>query len=149
MDKTDIGWNCLSKRPPVTVDTTEWVLLVSSILVDFVAKSWPNDLEDIGQSKTSLQESHLLMLVIMCANPLLWKGSPLPPPHEQTVPQDNRLEGCIIFYCKGGLYCNSLAPGKFKWYFWYLTFQIILVIDGWGIFCELALRWLTLDLTYD
>ena len=44
---------------------------------------------------------------------------------------------------------NSLAPGKFELNFRYLIFQIILVIDGWGIPCELALRWMSLDLTDD
>ena len=33
---------------------------------------------------------------------------------------------------------NSLAPGKFEWYFRYLNFQIISVID-WGIFVNLPL----------
>ena len=42
---------------------------------------------------------------------------------------------------------NSLASGEFEWYFRYLTFQITAVIDGWGISCELALRWMSLDLT--
>ena len=44
---------------------------------------------------------------------------------------------------------NSLAPGKFEWNFRYLIFQIISVIDGWGISCELALRWTSLNLTDD
>ena len=44
---------------------------------------------------------------------------------------------------------NSLAPGKFEWHFRYLIFQIISVIDGWGISCELALRWMSLNLTDD
>ena len=34
---------------------------------------------------------------------------------------------------------NSLAPGKFEWNFRYLIFQIISVIDSWGISYELAL----------
>ena len=46
-------------------------------------------------------------------------------------------------------YNNSLAPGKFEWNFMYLICQIISVIDGWGIFCELALKWMSLDLTDD
>ena len=29
---------------------------------------------------------------------------------------------------------------------WYLIFQIISVIDGWGISFEIALRWMSLDL---
>ena len=44
---------------------------------------------------------------------------------------------------------NSLAPGKIEWNFRSLIFQIISVIDGWGISCELALRWMSLDLTDD
>ena len=46
-------------------------------------------------------------------------------------------------------YINSLAPGKFEWHFRYLILQIISVIDGWGIACELALRCMSLDLTDD
>ena len=44
---------------------------------------------------------------------------------------------------------RSLAPGKFEWNFRYLILQIISVIDGWGISCELAFRWMSLDLTDD
>ena len=35
------------------------------------------------------------------------------------------------------------------WNFGYLIFQIISVIDGWVISCELALRWMSLDVTDD
>ena len=38
---------------------------------------------------------------------------------------------------------------KFEWNFIYYIFQIISVINGWGIPCELALRWTSLDLTDD
>ena len=45
---------------------------------------------------------------------------------------------------------NSLAPGKCEWNFRYLIFQVISVIDGWGISCELfALRWMSSNLTDD
>ena len=44
---------------------------------------------------------------------------------------------------------NSLVPGKFEWHFRYWIFQIITVINGWGISCELALRWMLRDLTDD
>ena len=44
---------------------------------------------------------------------------------------------------------NSLAPGRFERNFRYLIFQIISVIDGWGISCKIALRWMPLDLTDD
>ena len=42
---------------------------------------------------------------------------------------------------------NSLAFGK--WNFRYLIFQIISVVDGCGISCELALRWMSLNLSDD
>ena len=35
-------------------------------------------------------------------------------------------------------YFNSLAPGEFEWKFRYVIFKQILVIDGWGIACEIA-----------
>ena len=44
---------------------------------------------------------------------------------------------------------NSLPPGKFEWNFRYVIFKRILVIDGWGISCEIALMWLSLDFTND
>ena len=44
---------------------------------------------------------------------------------------------------------NSLVPGWFERNFRYLIFQIISVIDGRGIACELALRWMSLDQTDD
>ena len=34
---------------------------------------------------------------------------------------------------------NSLAPGKFEGNYRYVIFKQILVIDGWGISCEIAL----------
>ena len=68
-----------------------------------------------------------------------------------------RVGHWVTWYCIEHTTCcgngrkgfNSLAPGKFKWHFRYLIFQIISVIDGWGISCELALRWMSLDLTDD
>ena len=44
---------------------------------------------------------------------------------------------------------NSFAPGKFEWNFSYVIFQGILVIDGWGISCEIALIWMSVDFTDD
>ena len=44
---------------------------------------------------------------------------------------------------------NSLSPGKFEWIFRYVIFKRILVTDGWGISCEIALIWMSLDLTDD
>ena len=44
---------------------------------------------------------------------------------------------------------NSLAPGKFEWNFRLIIFIQILVIDRWGISCETALIWMSLDFTDD
>ena len=44
---------------------------------------------------------------------------------------------------------NSLALGKFELNFRHVIFKQILVIDGWGISCEIALIWMSLDLTDD
>ena len=33
---------------------------------------------------------------------------------------------------------NSLAPGKFEWNCRHVIFKQILVIDGWGICCEIT-----------
>ena len=44
---------------------------------------------------------------------------------------------------------NSLVPGKFEWNIRYVIFKQISVIDGWGISCEIALIWTSLDFTAD
>ena len=44
---------------------------------------------------------------------------------------------------------NSLVPGKFEWNFRHVIFKQILVIDGWGISCKIALIWMSLDFTDD
>ena len=44
---------------------------------------------------------------------------------------------------------NSLAPRKFECNFRYVIFKSILVIDSWGISCEIALIWMSLDFTDD
>ena len=44
---------------------------------------------------------------------------------------------------------SSLAPGKFEWHFKYVILKQILVTDGWGISCEIALIWMSLDFTDD
>ena len=46
-------------------------------------------------------------------------------------------------------FVNSLAPGKFEWNFRHVIFKQILVIDDWGISCEIALTWKPQDLTDD
>ena len=49
----------------------------------------------------------------------------------------------------GNMVFNSLSTGKFEWNFGYVIFNQILVIDGWGISCKIALIWMSLDFTDD
>ena len=44
---------------------------------------------------------------------------------------------------------NSLAPGGFEWSFTKSIFNVIWVIHGSVITCEIALGWKSLDLTDD
>ena len=55
-----------------------------------------------------------------------------------------------IFGCPTliSMYINSLSPGRFETNGW-LIFQLILMIDGWGISFETALWWLPVDPTDD
>ena len=40
-----------------------------------------------------------------------------------------------------------IGPGKFEWNFRYVIYNQILVTDGCGISCEIALLWMSLDFT--
>ena len=44
---------------------------------------------------------------------------------------------------------NLLAPGGFEWNLRYSIFKLILEIEGWGISCVIALRWMSLDIIGD
>ena len=44
---------------------------------------------------------------------------------------------------------NSLTSGRFKVNFRWVVFKLILVVNGWDIYCETALIWVSLDHTYD
>ena len=44
---------------------------------------------------------------------------------------------------------NSLTPGRFEWNFMQVIFKLISMIYGWGISCETAVRWMSLDLSDD
>ena len=65
--------------------------------------------------------------------------------------------GIMMTYCKNTFadnwnrcwLVNSLTAGIFKGNFRYVIFKQILVIDGWGISCEIALIWMSLDFTDD
>ena len=49
------------------------------------------------------------------------------------------IQGCL----------NSVVPGSCEWNFRSVIFKVISVLDGWGIVCEIAFRWMSLDLTDD
>ena len=55
----------------------------------------------------------------------------------------------VAIYCIHTSFINSLAPGKFEWNFRHVIFKQILVIEGWGISCEIALIWMSLDIADD
>ena len=44
---------------------------------------------------------------------------------------------------------NSLTPGRSKWNLRYIIFKLILWNAGWGTPCEIAFRWMSLDLSED
>ena len=44
---------------------------------------------------------------------------------------------------------HSLTSGKIEWNFRFVIFKRILMIDGWGIFCEIVLIWMSLDFADD
>ena len=44
---------------------------------------------------------------------------------------------------------SPLAPGSIQLNFIWVIFRLILVIDGWYIFCEIILRWMSRDLVDD
>ena len=55
-----------------------------------------------------------------------------------------------IWICANRNRFNSLTPrADLKKKFRQVTFELILVIDGWGISSEVALRWLSLNFTGD
>ena len=59
----------------------------------------------------------------------------------------------VTVYCnrpwKTNTVFNQLAPGKFQWNFIRKIFKQILVTDGWGITCEIALIWISLGFNDD
>ena len=57
--------------------------------------------------------------------------------------------GCSFFVVEYWLIFNSLALGNFAWNLGQVIFKQILVIDGWGISCNIALIWMSLDFTDD
>ena len=61
----------------------------------------------------------------------------------------DKLDWFLLLAADNNLFINSLVPRKFELKFRHVIFKQILVIDGWGISCEIALIWISLDLTDD
>ena len=61
----------------------------------------------------------------------------------------SNAENVSIWWCHHNnclSFRDSLANGIFEWNFRQVSFTLISVIDGWGISCEICLRWLSVDL---
>ena len=57
------------------------------------------------------------------------------------------LETCNT--TKQSMLLTPLTPGRFKANFRRVIFKLILVTNGWGIYCEIALRWMSMNPTDD
>ena len=104
----------------------------------------PMDAKNIQASRSL---TGWMRLSICCA--MWWPWELMSTPARKQPTSMEICRASVACNCSGYNWVNSLAPGKFEWHFRYLIFQIISVIDGWGISCELALRWMSLDLTDD
>ena len=73
--------------------------------------------------------------------------------HRKTIWKDSNIVGLVFSWYFPINHCNrkfnSLAPGKIEWNFRHIIFKQILVIDDWGISCECALIWMSLDFADD
>ena len=61
--------------------------------------------------------------------------------------REGELWGRITTLCS--IDTNSLAHGRFERNLRKVIFKLILMIGGWGIFCKIALRWVSMDFTDD
>ena len=77
-----------------------------------------------------------------------WKGTSFTVQRMAGWHSEIRVSPFFFFFYKNGLF-KSLAPGRFEWNFRYVIFKQILVIDGWGICCEIVIIWMLLDFTDD
>ena len=66
-----------------------------------------------------------------------------------TIPSTKIITPCFTEGNTDQKPINSLAPWKFEWIFRHVIFKQILVIDGWGIPCKIALIWMLLDFADD
>ena len=120
-------------------------------LVDFVSVIVHNSLQRLCVSSSANQ---LLVREHVHANKKCKSASP------QTLCEENpsvtekgpimqTASQCHDFIIIPSSHANSLAPGGFELNFRWVIFKLIVVVHGWGISCETALIWMSLDHTYD
>ena len=93
--------------------------------------------------------ARLLTIFNVTVASFLCNGTSKPSPRAsgKTLEFNTKLQNFIYNGPKDWL--NSLAPGKFEWNFRHVILKQISVIDAWGISCESALIWMSLDFTDD
>ena len=58
-------------------------------------------------------------------------------------------QAIILYYEFKNHTLTHCPQGRFEWNLMQVIFKLISVIDGWGISCETAVRWMSLDLSDD
>ena len=108
-------------------------------IFSFISQHW--DVTGIGN--LCLWKSRICLsciVIILAADDLVTQGT-----KSLAVMRLTQLEYSSISNKK----VNSLTPGRFKANFRWVISKLILVVNGWGISCETALIWVSLDHTYD
>ena len=118
-------------------DTQESIVLCpNQILIHQELVSWPQIILKIS--------SFTVACVASPPRAVCWKGwSGTDFVHQYNMANYNAN---LIFWRSR---LNSLAPGKFEWNLRYVILKRILVINGWGIICEIVQIWMSLDFTDD
>ena len=128
-------------------DGVAWVAYLRVyIWIGWLAKLWRDCISDKNKvhlrprdALHSLQVDHEVVVVFGCGVTL----------------DDIKYPGWIFILLQciswefGLCRINSLSPGRFKVNFRWIIFKLNLVVNGWGISCETALIWLSLDHTHD
>ena len=70
-------------------------------------------------------------------------------PHPISISPNEFYDWDIFLLCGLRVSVDSLASRKIEWNFRHVIFRQILVIDGWGISCEITLMWMSLNFTND
>ena len=132
-----------------------FIMSLKVILSKWLPHLWEASELKLGAAKHEWWVSHILVLgyfgkngikvVLLSMSGNIWIFHQEVSGHFADV--YNMLE--IVINQDALAYFNSLAPGKFEWNFTHVIFKWILVIDVWGISCEIALIWMSLDFTDD